>query len=97
VGIPRQDMVLVISKARDLAKELLTQLETQGHPQTNQSSALYLALVGIQKRLLAVDPPPPPIAQSVSDLEELVRQCDGKLAPVKALIEEALRIARTTR
>jgi len=97
MSILHQNVGHAVQKARDEAKRLLTDLETRGHPQTNQSSALYLALVGIQKRLLAVDPPPPPIAQSVSDLQELVRQCDGKLAPVKALIEEALRIARTTR
>lgn len=92
-----QNVGLAVQKARDESKRILAQLEGPGHPQTNQSSALYLALVGIQKRLLAIDPPPAPIAQSISDLEELLRQCDGKLAPVKPLIEEALRIARSAR
>jgi hypothetical protein len=90
-----QNVGLAVRRARDEAKRILTDLETGGHPQTNQSSALYLALVGIQKRLLTVDPPPAPIAQCVSDLEQLLRQCDGKLAPVKPLIEEALRVARS--
>jgi len=62
VSLPHQDLGLVISKAREQAKELLTQLE--GHPQTNESSAVYLALVTLQKRLLRVDPPPPPVARS---------------------------------
>ncbi len=94
MGIPRQDMVLVISKARDLAKELLTQLETQGHPQTNQSSSLYLALVSMQKRLLTVDPPPPRFSEFVSELLQLIGLCEGKLAAIKPLLEEALRLAR---
>jgi len=93
VSIPRQDLVLVISKARDLAKELLTQLETQGHPQTNQSSSLYLALVSMQKRLLTVDSPPP-VSAFVPELVQLVALCEGKLAAVKPLLEEALRRAR---
>ena len=92
-----ENVGLAVRKAREESKRILTQLESGGHPQTNQSSALYLALVGIQKRLLATDPPPPPIAQFISDLDGLLRQCDGKLAPVKPLIEEALGIARTTR
>ena len=92
---PTQDLVLVITKARQHAKELLGQLETQGHPQTNQSSSLYLALVSIRKRLQAVDPAPPPAARFVPELEELVALCDGKLATVKPLLEEAVRLARS--
>ncbi len=52
MSLPHQDLVLVISKAREQAKELLTQLEGQGHRQTNESRAVYLALVTPQKRLL---------------------------------------------
>jgi len=95
MSVVHQNVGLAVRKARDEAKRILTELETRGHPQTNQSSALYLALVGIQKRLLAVDPPPAPIAQSIADLEGLLRQCEGKLAPVKTLIEEALRIGKS--
>jgi hypothetical protein len=88
-----QDLVLVIRKARDEAKALLTQLEKAGHPQTNQSSSLYLALVSMQKRL-TVDPPPPSVAQFGPELEQLAALCSGKLASIKPLLEEALRIAR---
>jgi hypothetical protein len=88
-----QDLVLVIRKARDEAKALLTQLETHGHPETNQSSSLYLALVSMQKRLTA-DPPPPRLAPFGTELEQLLTLCEGKLAPIKPLLEEALRIAR---
>ena len=59
VSLPHHDLVLVITNAQDQAKELQTHLEDQGHPQTNASSAVYLALVTLQKRLLRVDPPPP--------------------------------------
>jgi hypothetical protein len=95
MSVVHQNVGLAVRKARDEAKRILTELETRGHPQTNQSSALYLGLVGIQKRLLTVDPPPAPIAQSIADLEGLLRQCEGKLAPVKTLIEEALRIGKS--
>lgn len=94
MGIPRQDLVLGIAKARDQAKELLTLLESQGHPQTNRSSSLYLALVSIQKRLRAVDPVLP-VARLVPDLEQLVTLCDGKLATIKPLLEDAVRLARS--
>ncbi len=94
MGLPHQDLVRVIHKARDQAKDLLTRLENQGHPQTNQSSSLYLALVSIQKRLLTVDTTPLPVSQFVPELEQLVALCDGKLATIKPLLEEARRIAR---
>ncbi len=83
-----------VRKARDEAKEILALLESQGHPETGESSSLYLALVALQKRLLVDDPPPPPVANFVPELEQLVHDCTGKLAPVTPLIEEALRLAR---
>jgi hypothetical protein len=97
MSILHDNVGVAVHAARDEAKRILSELETRGHPQTNLSSGLYLALVGIEKRLRAVDPPPGPIAQFIADLEELLRQCDGKLAPVKPLIEEAIRIARKAR
>ena len=92
--IVHQNVALAVHKARDEAKAILQQLETHGHPETSRSSALYLALVMIQKRLLTVDPPPPPIAQFVPELGQLASECAGQLAPIKPLIEEALRVAR---
>lgn len=85
-----------VQQARDQTKALLAELEGEGHPQTGQSSSLYLALVSLQKRLLSVDPPPAPIAQFTAELQQLAQGCEGKLAPVKPLIEEALRAARAT-
>jgi hypothetical protein len=92
--IVHQNVALAVHKARDEAKAILQQLETQGHPETGRSSALYLALVMMQKRLLAVDPPPPPIAQFIPELGQLASECAGTLAPVKPLIEDAIRVAR---
>jgi hypothetical protein len=94
MGALQQAVGVAVRAARDEAKHILTQLETRGHPQTNQSSALYLALVGIQKRVLAVDPPPASMAQTALDLEDVLRQCTGKLAPVQRLIAAALRLAQ---
>ncbi len=91
-----QNVGAAVRKARDKAKEVLQTLESQGHPQTVQSSSLYLALVSLQKRLLAVDPPPAPIASFVAELQQLVGECQEKLEPVKLLIEEAMRAARAT-
>lgn len=83
VGLLHQDLARVLGKARDQAKSL-----------TSHSSSLYLALVSIRKRLLTEDPAPPPVSQFVPELEGLVALCGGKLAPIKPLLEEALRIAR---
>jgi hypothetical protein len=89
-----QSLALVVQKARDQAKTILNTLEGQGHPETGRSSSLYLALVTIQKRLLATDPPPPPVGTFVAQLEQLAQGCTGKLTPIKPLIEDAARIAR---
>src|SRR5713101_5834652 len=92
-----QHLAIAVGAAKDQAKELLSQLERQGHAQTGKSSAVYLALVTIHKRLETVNPPPPPVTHFVPDLEQLVRGCQGRLAPVKPLVEAALRVARGTR
>jgi hypothetical protein len=51
-SLPNQDLVLVINKAQQQANELLTQVEGEGRPQNNESSAGYLALVTLQPRLV---------------------------------------------
>jgi hypothetical protein len=89
VSPPREELVQAIAKARDQAKELLGLLETQGHPETARSSSLYLALVSIQKQLTKGPPPP----HLVSELRQVVTLCDGRLAGIRPLVEEALRIA----
>lgn len=97
MSVAHQHVALAVHKARDEAKTILQLLESQGHPETSQSNALYLALVMLQKRLLTVDPPPPPIAQFISELEQLASQCQGKLTPIQPLIEEAVLVARGSR
>ncbi len=92
----RQNLIVVVANARDQAKQLLALLESQRHPQTNRSSSLYLALVSMQKRLKAMDSAPA-VAQLVPDLEQLVTLCEGKLAPIKSLLEDALHIAQSVR
>ena len=89
----QQHLAITVGAARDRAKELLSQLERQGHSQTGKSSAVYLALVTIHKRLVTVNPPPPPVTHFVPDLEQLVRGCEARLAPVRPLLEAALRVA----
>ena len=89
----QQHLAIAVGAARDRAQELLSQLERQGHSQTGKSSAVYLALVTIHKRLVTVNPPPPPVTHFVPDLEQLVRGCEAKLAPVRPLLEAALHVA----
>jgi len=67
MSIAHQNVALAVHKARDQAKTIFQLLESQVHPQTGQSSALYLALVLLEKRLRTVDPPPPPIAQLIPE------------------------------
>ncbi len=87
----REDLVRVISTARDQAKKLLTALEQQGHPETSRSSSLYLALVSIRKRLTKDEEPPGAL---VKELEQLLTLCEGKLARIKPDLEDALKVAR---
>jgi hypothetical protein len=94
MGAAHQSLGLAVQKARDQAKKILNLLEGQGHPDTGRSSAVYLALVTMQKRLLATDPPPPPVSEFTAQLVQLAADCTGKLTPVKPLIDDAARIAR---
>ena len=83
----------VVQKARDQAKAILRDLEQAGHPQTSESSGLYLSLVMIQKRLATLRPGAS-FAEFVAELEQLARMCTDKLAPLKPLLEDAGRIAK---
>jgi hypothetical protein len=89
--IQRGELVRAIGTARDQAKALLSTLEGQGHPETSRSSALYLALVSLRKRLTKEEAAP---AGVIAELDQLVTLCEGKLAPIKPLLEDARRIAR---
>lgn len=86
---PRPDLIQAVAKARDQAKETLRLLEGQGHPETARSSSLYLALVSVQKQLTKEAPH----AQVVAELQQLASLCEGRLAGIRPLVEEALRIA----
>jgi hypothetical protein len=87
-----QTLQEIIQQARNEAKSTLTALEGAGHPQTNESSSLYLGLVTLQKRLAALGPAR--AGEIATDLEQLSALCVGKLAVVKPLLEEAVRLAR---
>jgi hypothetical protein len=88
----REDLVRAVNTARDQAKKFLTALEQQGHPETSRSSALYLALVSLRKRLMKESPA---MSEVVTELEQLLTLCEGKLARIKPDLEDALKIARS--
>ncbi len=75
----------------------MDQLQRERHAQTGQAGALYLDLSLIGTRLLSVDPPPPPVAHFIPELERLLSQCTGQLAIVKPLVLDALDLARLIR
>jgi|SRR5213593_605264 len=91
-----QRLALAVGAAKDHAGGLLHPFERQGDARTGKSSAIYLALMVLHRRLLTADPVPPPVDHFVPDLERLIRGCAGKLAPVQPLIEAALHIARAS-
>ncbi|HYL22363.1 MAG TPA: hypothetical protein VEU74_11425 [Gemmatimonadales bacterium] len=91
-----QTLSQVVQQAREAAKAILSTLEQTGHPQTNESSGVYLALVTLQKRL-AAQGPGGRVEEFAPELEELAALCQGKLEPLKPLFEEAVRIARVRR
>ncbi len=83
-------LVAVLERAREQVRALVDSQERQGHAEIGQSSGLYLGLVALRKRV-SVELPATNVA---SELELLVRQCDGELAAVKPTLEQALRLAR---
>ena len=94
MAIAHDNLAVAIGAAKELAKSLLLDVERDGSVPTGRSSAVYLSLVVMQKQLLTVDPPPPPLSQFVADLDQLSRACRGRLDPLKPLVEAALRVAR---
>ena len=85
-----------ILQARDEAKALLKALEGTGHPQTNESSGLYLGLVTLHKRLAAGGAGARP-DDFAADLEQLRACCTGKLKSIAPRLDAAVRLARARR
>ncbi len=92
---PREELLRILTAARDQAKTILATLEQQGHPQTNESNGVYFGLVTILKQLRTLEPAPA-VAGLASELEQLAGLCSGKLAPLESLLREAARVARRT-
>lgn len=86
-------LLQLIQQAREQAKEILRGLEQAGHPQTNESSSLYLGLVTLQKRLAALHGGAP-LGEFAPELDQLATMCTGKLEPLRTLIEQGARVAR---
>ncbi|HVH10249.1 MAG TPA: hypothetical protein VM736_10660 [Gemmatimonadales bacterium] len=89
-----RNLAVAVGAAKDQAKQILSQLERQGHAHSGRSSTLYLALVMIHQQVQAADPSSVPLKHFLPDLEQLTRRCEGTLAPVKPLLEAAVRLAR---
>jgi hypothetical protein len=92
MGLAHQNLAVAVGAAKEQARALVLDSQRDGPGPTGRSSSVYLTLVVMHKQLLAADPPP--IAKVVPDLEQIARACGGTLAPVKPLIEAALRVAR---
>jgi hypothetical protein len=82
----------LVKQARDQAKSILATLEQTGHPQTNESSGVYLTLVTLQKRL-SERAPTAPLREFVAELTQLAAMCRGKLEPLKPLLDKAVQLA----
>jgi hypothetical protein len=93
MGHTQDELVRLVSEARDQAKLALASLEQQGHPQTTESSGVFFGLVTILKQLRAVDPPPA-LASLAGELEQLAGLCTGKLASLEPLVRKAALVAR---
>jgi hypothetical protein len=81
-----------IQKAREHAKGILTTLEQTGHPQTEESSSLYLGLVTIQKQMK--DQGVARFGEVAKELEQLAALCKGKLESLRPWLDDAVRLAR---
>lgn len=92
MGLTHQNLAIAVGAAKEQARTLMLDSQRHGTGPSGRSSSAYLTLVVMHEQLLAADPPP--IAHFVPDLEQIARACGGTLAPVKPLIEAALRVAR---
>jgi hypothetical protein len=90
--VTTQTLAQLIQQARAEAKTILGALEQVGHPQTEESNAVYLALVTLQKRLAATGPSG--ATALAPQIEELAVLCARKLERLKPLLEQAARVAR---
>jgi hypothetical protein len=90
--VTTQTLAQVIQQARDEAKTILSALERAGHPQTEESSAVYLGLVTLQKRLGATGPSA--ASGLAPGIEQLAALCTRKLERLKPLLEQAARLTR---
>jgi hypothetical protein len=88
-----QALVQLIQQARDESKRILTDLEQIGHPETSRSNSLYLGLVMLQKRIAAKSAQAS-MTEFAPELVQMAELCSGKLAPVQALLQEAIGLAR---
>jgi len=91
-NVTTQTLAQVIQQARDEAKTVLSALEQAGHPQTEESSAVYLGLVTLQKRLAGTGPSG--AAVLAPEIDQLAALCTRKLERLKPLLEQAARLAR---
>jgi hypothetical protein len=91
--MPTESLAELIQQARKAARAILDELERAGIPPTNESSALYLGLVTIQKRLTKPDALPA-LGELASELQQLAGLCTGKLEPVKTMLDEAVRVVQ---
>jgi hypothetical protein len=91
-NVTTQTLAQLIQQARDEAKTILNALEQVGHPQTEESSAVYLGLVTVQKRLAATGPSR--ASALAPEIEQLAVLCARKLERLKPLLEDAARLAR---
>jgi hypothetical protein len=89
-GSGARALVALLERAREQVRTLVDALERRGHGEIGAASGLYLGLVALRKRV-SVELPATNIAP---ELEQLVRQCEDELAPVKPALEQALRLAR---
>jgi hypothetical protein len=91
-NVTTQPLAQLIQQARDEAKTILGALEQVGHPQTEESSAVYLGLVTLQKRLAAMGPSGASVL--APEVDQLAALCTRKLERLKPLLEQVARLAR---
>lgn len=94
--MPPDGLVQLLTRARDQAKAILAAAEQAGQPQTNESSGLYLGLVTMLKRL-SQRSATAPLGEFGPELTQLAGLCQGKLEPLKPLLEEAVKTCRVAR
>jgi hypothetical protein len=92
----RQWIAAHLSEAENKTRGILVDMEAQSleDPQLMVARELFQRLGTLAVELFAIDPRPRAPDAVAADILTLTHLCHGRLAPIRPMLDEALRVAR---